>query len=97
MKLINKGDSFVQSILGDKQLTADTYRPSVFALCHEQDGKRYLYQNFTKKLWQLEDESFDLSEGARFLPETIKNDSTLLQLVKDSFWFRSIRTRPRLM
>ena len=85
MKLINKGDSFVQSILCDKQLTADTYRPSVFALCHEQDGKRYLYQNFTKKLWQLEDESFDLSEGARFLPETIKNDSTLLQLVKDSF------------
>ena len=85
MKLIYKGDSLVHSILGDKQLTADTYRPSVFVLCHEQDGKRYLYHNFTKKLWETEDESLDLSEAARFSPETIKNDSTLLQLVKDSF------------
>ncbi len=85
MKVIFKGDSFVHSILGDKRFTVDTYRPSLFVLCHEQDGKRYLYHNFTKKIWQLEDESFDLSEGARFSSETIENDSALRQLVKDSF------------
>ena len=86
MKIIYEGDSFVQSILGSKQLAADTeYRPSSFVMCHEVDGKRYLYNNFTKKVWLLEDESFDLSEGARFSPETIENDSALRQLVKDSF------------
>ena len=86
MKIIYEGDSFVQSILGTKQLAADTpYRPSSFVMCHEVDGKRYLYNNFTKKVWLLEDESFDLSEGARFSPETIENDSALRQLVKDSF------------
>lgn len=86
MKIIYEGDSFVQSILGSKQLAADTeYRPSSFVMCHEVDGKRYLYNNFTKKVWLLEDESFDLSEGAQFSPEMIENDSALLQLVKDSF------------
>ncbi len=46
MKIIYEGDSFVQSILGSKQLAADTeYRPSSFVMCHEVDGKRYLYNN----------------------------------------------------
>lgn len=86
MKIIYKGDSLVQSILGSKQLAADTeYRPSSFVMCYEVDGKRYLYNNFTKKVWLLEDELFDLSEGARFSSETIENDSSLLQLVKDFF------------
>jgi len=86
MKVIFKGDSLVQSILGTKQLAADTeYRPSSFVMCYEVDGKRYLYNNFTKKVWLLEDELFDLSEVARFSPEMIESDSALLQLVKDSF------------
>ena len=47
MKIIYEGDSFVQSILGSKQLAADTeYRPSSFVMCHEVDGKRCLYNNF---------------------------------------------------
>lgn len=86
MKIIYKGDSFVQSILGSKQVTADTeYRPSNYVMCYEMDGKRYLYNGFTKKVWLLEDESIDLSEAARFSSEAIENNSALLQLVKDSF------------
>ena len=84
--LIYKGDSLVHSILGDKQFAAETaYRLSDFVMCIEADGKCYLYNNFTKKIWQLEDEALDLSEDARFSPEMIESDSALLQLVKDSF------------
>ena len=50
MKLIYKGDSLVHSILGSKQLAAETaYRLSDFVMCIEADGKCYLYNNFTKK------------------------------------------------
>lgn len=86
MKLFYKGDGFAQKVLGSKTLADGiAYRWSNYAIFHECDGERYLYHNLTKKLYQLEDEGFDVQRTARFSAEQIAADENLTQLVNERF------------
>ena len=86
MKVFYDGDKFTQSVLGKKQVNAGkTYRWSVYAVPHSVDGNDYLYNNFTKKIFLLEGEAFDVQPDKRYSADEINADSNLKLLVEENF------------
>ena len=85
MNLLYEGDKLVRSILGTKQTAPGVvHRWSDYAVPYTLDVKFYLYNNFTKKLYQL-DNAMDVNAEVRFTSDEINADNDLTQLVADSF------------
>lgn len=86
MILLNKGDQLVQLTIGKKKVKPGAcYRWSCYAVLHPFEEKRYLYHNFSKKMYVLEDEQLSVDSKARYSAEEIEDNPLLSQLVEDSF------------
>lgn len=86
MKCLFDGDNLVKTVLGAKKVMPNqSYRRSDFAVVHHCDGKKYLYNNFSKKLYLIDNELFDFDSAKRFSSEEVSADENLAQLVADRF------------
>lgn len=86
MKTIFDGDVMVGKITGKKAVDNNSvYRWSNYAVFHSCDGKNYLYNNFTKKIIELENENIKVDSDVRYQPDEINNDECLTTLVADQF------------
>ncbi len=86
MNIFYKGDPIVISVLGKKQIDPDTkYRWSIYAVAHHCDGKNYVFQNFTKQINQLNEETLEINPDIRFSASEIIASPVLKQLAEDSF------------
>ena len=86
MKMIFEGDKYVQTVLGKKQVDESAvYKWSQFTVFHTCDGADYLYNNFTKVIYRLEDESFTYNTDERISGADIAADKALAELAAESF------------
>lgn len=85
MNVLYEGDKRVKTVIGTKQVKPGViYRWSDYAVPYSLDGVEYLYNNFTKKLCQL-DSAMDVNAEARFTSDEICLSPDLTQLVADCF------------
>lgn len=86
MKLISEGDKLVQQIIGTKSVVPGAvYRWSNYTVPHTCDDEEYLYNNFTKRLYFLEDDAVNTDSAARFTAEEVAADAVLTQLAAENF------------
>lgn len=86
LKLIFEGDKLVRQILGTKSVVPGAvYKWSCFVVPHVCDEENYLYNNFTKRVYFMEDDAVDTGSDARFTAEEIAADAVLTQLATDYF------------
>lgn len=86
MKLIFDGDSLVKTVTGAKKVRPDcVYRWSVYTVPFTHRGKHYLYNNFTKLCYLVEEGEFNEAPGARFASGEISGDKGLEALVEGQF------------
>lgn len=85
MNILYEGDKLVKSVIGTKKTAPGViYRWSDYAVPYSLDGADYLYNNFTKKLYQL-DGAMEVNPEARFTFNEINASDDLKQLAEDSF------------
>ena len=86
MKKIFVGDSMVKTIMGAKKVKPGcVYRWSCFAVPFTHNDRRYIYNNFSKVCYGIEQDEFDLRNEARFTYEQAAADENLSALVSDLF------------
>ena len=86
LKLIKEGDEPVAKVIGPKPAEpGKVYRWSDFAFLQRFEGKDYLYNNFTKRIYRLDGENLEVNSEKRYSYEEIIGDDALKTLADDSF------------
>ena len=98
MQMVLKGDTSVKTLVGHKKtIPGLIYRWSDFVFPFSHLGKRYVFNNLTKRCYCIDEQTLNTEKNARFTSESDIKQDVMDVLVADLFWFPRTKMKRSFM